>query len=132
MASLVPSEEQEKFFSSVLLFPHVKTNVGPSSTVSVCILAPWSKLIPTIVPVIIILAPMLPSILVSVLVLLLVLVVLLMLLVIIAALFWGRPALVGFLILIPRIKAVIRREGAIEVVIVALIGAGMCLLFTHV
>lgn len=116
-------------FSSVLLFSHVKTNVGPSSTVSACIQAPWSKLVPIIVPAIIILALMLPSILVTVLVLLLVLVVLL---VIIAPLLWGRPALVGFLILFLGIKAVIRREGVIEVVIVALIGAGMCLLFTHV
>lgn len=105
--------------------------IGPSSgpAVSARILAFWSRLVSIMVTIILILALMRLSILVVILVLLLVLV---MLLVVVSPLLRGRPALVGCLVPFLGVQVVVRGEGVVEVVVIALVGAGVCLLLAGV
>ncbi len=105
--------------------------VGPSSgpAASAGILASWSRLVSILVTIILTLALMLLSILVVILVLLLVLV---MVLKVASLLLRGRPALVGSLVLFLGVKVVVGGEGVVEVVVVALVGAGVGLLLPGV
>lgn len=105
--------------------------IGPSSgpAASARVLAPWSRLVSTLVTGILIPALMLISIKVVIPVLLLVLV---MLLAVVSPLLRGGPALVGSLFLLLGVKAVVGGEGVVEVVVVALVGAGVGLLLPGV
>lgn len=107
--------------SSVLLF---KSMIGPSSAPARR-LAPWSRLVSILVTIILILALLRLSVLVVIPVLLLV--------VVVPPLLRGGPALVGCLVLFLGVKVVVGGEGVVvEVVVVALVGAGVRLLLPGV
>ena len=105
--------------------------IGPSSgpAAPARVPASRSRLVSMLLIIILVLALMLLSLQVLVLILLLVLDVLL---VVVPPLFRGRPALVGSLVLLLRVKVVVGGERVVEVVVVALVGAGVRLLLPGV
>lgn len=102
--------------------------IGPSSGLAACacILASWSRLVSMLVTIILILA------LILFFIILVLLLVLILLQVVVPPLLRSRPALVGFLVLFLGVKVVVGGEGVVEVVVVALVGAGVGLLLPGV
>lgn len=100
--------------------------IGPSlgPAASARILASWSRLVSIVLSIILPLALMLLFLLPLILVLLL--------LVMASPLLRGGPALVGSLILLLGAKVIIGGEGVVEVVVVPLVRAGVCLLLAGV
>lgn len=116
-------------YYSVLLFI-IKPIIGPSLGPTAClhILASCSRLVSTLVPIIFILALLLLS---ALLVLVLDLV-LISLLVVVSSLLGCRPPLIRSLVLLLGVKVVTGGDGVIQVVVIALIGTGMCLLLPSI
>lgn len=98
--------------------------VSPGPVASGWILACWSRLVAVLVTMVtvLVLGLVLALVLLSILVLVLV-----PLLVVVAPLLWGGPALVRLLLLV-----VVGSEAVVQVVVVALVGAGVCLLLPGV
>lgn len=96
--------------------------IGPSSgsLTSGRVLTCWTRLVSILVTIILILALILLSLLFLILVLLLVAVA--------PPLLGGRPALIGSLVLLLGVNLVVGGEAVVQVVVIALVGAGVCLL----